>query len=261
VSKSGVLEARHLCKRFFGVTAVDDVSFVLRPGEVLGYLGPNGSGKTTTIKMLAGLLEPSGGKVLFQGRDTQDDPNALKSRLGYVPEEPQLYPFLSGREYLELVGRLRELPSAALEKKIPALLELLGIAGAADQSISSYSKGMKQKILISAALLHDPDVLILDEPDSGLDVTTTLVLRKLVQQLSSQGKAILYSSHILELVEKLCSKVIVLHRGKVVADASVDELRSVVTSHSLEEVFQQLVLKEDPETTARDIAAVVAEPV
>jgi ABC-2 type transport system ATP-binding protein len=253
-----MLEARQLVKRYYGVAAVSDVSFVVRPGEVIGYLGPNGSGKTTTVKMLTGMLEPTQGSVLFNGKDVAADITALRSRLGYVPEEPNLYPFLSGREYLELVGRLREVPSALLDKKISAFLELFGIATAADQSMGSYSKGMKQKVLISAALLHDPDVLILDEPDSGLDVTTMLVMRHLVQTLAKQGKAILYSSHVLEVVEKLCNHVIVLHRGRVVADAAVDELRKVVASHSLEEVFSQLVLREDPERTAQDIATVVA---
>ena len=252
-----MLEARQLVKRYYGVAVVSDVSFTVRPGEVIGYLGPNGSGKTTTVKMLTGLLEPTEGSVLFNGKDVVADITAFRSRLGYVPEEPNLYPFLSGREYLELVGRLRELPSALLDKKIAAFLELFGIAPAADQSMSSYSKGMKQKVLISAALLHDPDVLILDEPDSGLDVTTMLVMRHLVQTLARQGKAILYSSHVLEVVEKLCNHVIVLHRGRVVADAAVDELRKVVASHSLEEVFSQLVLREDPERTAQDIASVV----
>ena len=252
-----MLEAHHLVKRFHGVTVVDDVNFLVQPGEVIGYLGPNGSGKTTTVRMLIGMLEPSSGSVSFAGRDIADDLVGFRSRLGYVPEEPQLYPFLSGREYLELVGRLRELPARLLAQKIPALLELLGMSAAADQSITSYSKGMKQKILISAALVHNPDLLIFDEPDSGLDVTTTLVLRHLVHRLAQQGKAVLYSSHVLELVEKLCSRVIVLHRGKTVADASVADLRRVVASHSLEDVFAQLVLRDDPETTARDIAEVV----
>ena len=252
-----MLEARQLVKRYYGMAVVSDVSFVVRPGEVIGYLGPNGSGKTTTVKMLTGLLEPTEGSVLFNGKDVAADLMSFRSRLGYVPEEPNLYPFLSGREYLELVGRLRQLPAALLDKKIDAFLELFGIATAADQSMSSYSKGMKQKVLISAALLHDPDVLILDEPDSGLDVTTMLVMRHLVQTLAKQGKAILYSSHVLEVVEKLCNHVIVLHRGRVVADAAVDELRSVVASHSLEEVFSQLVLREDPERTAQDIASIV----
>ena len=256
-----MLEARHLAKRFFGVTVVDDVSFVVRPGEVVGYLGPNGSGKTTTARMLTGLLETSSGHVLLVGRDIQDDLVAFRRRLGYVPEEPFLYPFLSGREYLELVGRLRELPPPVVDRKIPLLLELFGLARAAEQSIGSYSKGMKQKVLIIAALLHDPDILIFDEPDSGLDVTAQLVLRHLVRTLAERGKAVLYSSHVLEVVEKLCTRVIVLHRGRVVADDSVADLRTLMTSQSLEEVFAQLVLREDPEQTAQEIADVVGADV
>jgi ABC-2 type transport system ATP-binding protein len=252
-----MLEAQHLVKRFFGVTVVDDVSFVVRPGEIVGYLGPNGSGKSTTAKMLTGLIDTSAGRVLFDGRNVGDDVIAFRRRLGYVPEEPHLYSFQSGREYLELVGRLRELPPMALEHKITALLELFGLADAANLSISSYSKGMKQKILIIAALLHDPDLLIFDEPDSGLDVTSTLILRHLVRALAARGKAVLYSSHVLEFVEKLCDRVIVLHRGHVVADDSVASLRQLMTSASLEEVFSQLVLRENPEHTAREIADVV----
>jgi ABC-2 type transport system ATP-binding protein len=252
-----MLEAHRLVKRYHGITVVHEVSFVVGPGEVIGYLGPNGSGKTTTVKMLTGLLKPSSGSIRVNGRDIAADSIGYRARLGYVPEEPNLYTFLSGREYLELVGHLRELPFALLEKKIPALLELFGILQAADQSIASYSKGMKQKILITAALLHDPDFLLFDEPDSGLDVTTTMVLRHLVHALAKEGKAILYSSHVLEMVEKLCSKVIVLHRGKVVADASVEKLRGVVAHKSLEDVFAELVMRDDPETTARDIASVV----
>ena len=254
-----MLEAIHLAKRFFGVTAVDDVSFLVRRGEVVGYLGPNGSGKTTTAKMCTGLIERSAGVVRFDGHNINDDIVAFRRRLGYVPEEPHLYSFQSGREYLQLVGRLRELPARELDRKMDALLELFGLSGAADQSIGSYSKGMKQKVLLIAALLHDPDVLIFDEPDSGLDVTTTLVLRHLVRALATRGKAILYSSHVLELVEKLCDRVIVLHRGRVVADDSVANLRTLMTSDSLEEVFAQLVLRHDPEQTARDIAAVVVD--
>lgn len=253
-----MLEAVHLVKRFSGVTVVNDVSFELRPGEVVGYLGPNGSGKTTTTRMLTGLLEPTSGRILVDGRRIDEDLPAFHRRLGYVPEEPHLYQFLSGREYLELVGRLRELPPGLLGSKIGAMLELFGLQAAADQSIRSYSKGMRQRLLIIAALLHDPDVLIFDEPDSGLDVTTMLVLRHLVRALASQGKAILYSSHVLDIVEKLCARVIVLHRGNVVADDSVEQLRSLQASGSLEDVFGQLVQRVDPERTAQDIAEVVA---
>ena len=253
-----MLEAQHLVKRFYGAAVVDDVSFALRAGEVTGYLGPNGSGKTTTVRMLTGLIEPTSGSVTFQGTPIGDDLIAFRRRLGYVPEEPHLYPFLSGREYLELVGRLRELPERLLSDRIPAMLASLGLGDAAGQSISSYSKGMKQKVLICAALLHDPDVVIFDEPESGLDVGTALVLRHLVRHLAARGKAILYSSHILESVEKVCGKVIVLHRGRVVADASVQHLRTMMARSSLEEVFSELVLNEDPERTAADLATLVS---
>ena len=252
-----MLEARHLVKRFFGITAVDDVSFVVRPGEVVGYLGPNGSGKTTTALMLTGLLDTTSGTVLFDGHPTDADPIAFRRRLGYVPEEPRLYPFLSGREHLELIGRLREIPEGALDRKITSLLELFQLKQAAEQDIASYSKGMRQKILLIAALLHDPELLILDEPDSGLDVTTALVLRHLITILAGRGKAVLYSSHVLETVEKLCSRVLVLHQGRVVADDSVEHLRTAMASRSLEEVVTHLMLRHDPEGTARDIADVV----
>ena len=254
-----MLEALHLVKRFFGISVLNDVSFVVRPGEVVGYLGPNGSGKSTTAKVLTGLLETSAGAVLFDGQDIARDPVAFRRRFGYVPEEPNLYTFQSAIEYLELVGRLRELPPALLTRKIGALLELFGLSQAASQDIGSYSKGMKQKVMIIAALLHDPDVLILDEPDSGLDVTSTLVLRRLVIALARRGKAVLYSSHVLEFVEKACDRVIVIHRGNVVANDTVDALQRLMSRGSLEEVFSQLVLRADPERTAADIADVVTD--
>jgi ABC-2 type transport system ATP-binding protein len=254
-----MLEARHLNKRFFGVTVVNDVSFEVRRGEVVGYLGPNGSGKSTTARMLTGLLESSGGSVFFDGHDVARDPLHFRRRLGYVPEEPILYTFQSATEYLELVGRLRELEPATLARKIGALLELFGLSHAANQDIGSYSKGMKQRVMLIAALLHDPDVLILDEPDSGLDVTTTLVLRRLVMALARRGKAVLYSSHVLELVEKACDRVLVIHQGRIVADGTVESLRRMVSAGSLEEVFSQLVLRDDPERTAADIADVVVD--
>lgn len=254
-----MLEARHLVKRYFGASVVSDVSFTVAPGEVVGYLGPNGSGKSTTAKMLTGLIEPSEGTVLWRADDVARDPVGFRQRLGYVPEEPNLYTFQSAIEYLELVGRLRELPPALLARKIMALLELFGLSNSATQDIGSYSKGMKQKVMIIAALLHDPDVLILDEPDSGLDVTATLVLRHLLIALARRGKAILYSSHVLELVEKACDRVVVIHRGKVVADDSVASLQRLMSSQSLEAVFSQLVLRTDPQQTASDIADLVVD--
>ena len=253
-----MLEVSGLTKYYSGIPAIKDVSFSVRPGEVLGYLGPNGSGKTTTVSIVIGLIQASTGTVRFDGHDIGRDPVAFRRRVGYVPEDPHLYSFLSGREYLQLVGRLRQLPERVLDRKIDGLLELFSIGSAADLSIGAYSKGMKQKILISAALLHDPDLLIFDEPLSGLDVTTAIVFRHLVAALAERGKTVLYSSHVLEVVEKICSRVVVLYRGRVVANDSVERLRDLMALESLEDVFSQLVEERDPEATAREIVQVVS---
>ncbi|HYB93376.1 MAG TPA: ABC transporter ATP-binding protein [Vicinamibacterales bacterium] len=252
------LHARNLSKQFSGIRVVHGVSLTLRPGEILGYLGPNGSGKTTTARMIAGLLEPSSGIVEYAGADIRDDVIGFHRCLGYVPEEPYLYPFLSGREYLELVGRLREVPERLLASKIDGFLQLFNLTPAADQSIASYSKGMRQKIVVSAALLHDPAIVIFDEPETGLDVATTLMLRHLVRTLAARGKAIMYSSHILEVVERVCDRVIVLDQGAVVANDSIERVRALSARASLEGVFAQLVIQNDPETVARELADVAA---
>jgi ABC-2 type transport system ATP-binding protein len=252
-----MLEARHLTKYFSAIPAIRDVSFTVPPGTILGLLGPNGSGKSTTVSILTGLREPSAGQVWFDGINVADRLVEYKARVGYVPEDPHIYSFLSGREHLDLVGRLRRLPGSLRAHKIATLLDLFGISSAADQPMSAYSKGMKQKVLIIAALLHDPDLLILDEPESGLDLTAGLVLRHLVAILAARGKTILYSSHLLDNVERLCAGVVVLHRGTIVAEGPVTQLRAMMhSSSSLEDVIAQLITTTDPEGTARDIADV-----
>ena len=251
-----MLEVRGLTKYYSAVPAVDEVSFTVRPGEVLGYLGPNGSGKSTTVKMIAGLLEPTRGQVLFHGRNIQADLCGFKSRYGYVPEEPYVYPYLTGREYLLLAGRLRCMPEKLLAAKADALLRLLGLESDRHSVMSSYSKGMRQKVLIAAALLHDPQVVILDEPCSGLDVESTLVLRSLVRTLAEQGKVIVYSSHVLDMVEKICSDVIILHHGQVAAQDTVDRLRELASAASLEQVFAGLAVDANVDGIGRDLAAV-----
>ena len=252
-----MLEARHLTKYYSAVPAIRDVSFTLAPGTILGLLGPNGSGKSTTVSILTGLREPSAGEVWFNGINVADRLVEYKARVGYVPEDAHIYSFLSGREHLDLVGRLRRLPGRLRAHKIATLLDLFGMTSAADQPMSGYSKGMKQKVLIIAALLHDPDVLILDEPESGLDLTAGLVLRHLIPILAARGKTILYSSHLLDHVERLCAGVVVLHRGSIVAEGPVNQLRAMMqSSASLEDVIAQLITTADPEGTARDIADV-----
>ena len=221
---SPLLEARHLVKRFHGIKVVDDVSFVVRPGEVVGYLGPNGSGKTTTGRMMTGLMEPSEGMVLFEGRSIGDDPVAYRRRLGYVPEEPALYSFLSGREQLQLIGRLREVPEPVLEHRLRALLQLFGLADAAEQSISAYSKGMKQKVLIIGALLHDPDVLIFGEPDSGLDPVRTSLLNDVILAMHERHKGTyMVVTHDMKTTRKVSDYVGVIWKGKCIHYSSADE--------------------------------------
>jgi ABC-2 type transport system ATP-binding protein len=252
-----MLEVRELTKYYTSIPAVEGVSFTIRPREVLGYLGPNGSGKTTTVNMLIGLLEPTRGHIYFNGRDIREDLIEYKRSIGHVPEVPYIYPYLTGREYLQLIGRLRSLPRRQMDKKIDDLLQLFGMHPHRHSLISSYSKGMKQRILIAAALLHNPRILIFDEPLSGLDVTSALVFKNLVKSLSAAGKIILYSSHVLEVVEKVCSAVIILHKGKVVADDSVESLRNLMQLPSLEQIFAQLVVQEDAEQVASDIVQVM----
>ncbi len=252
-----MLEVTGLTKKFSGVPVLNGVSFAVNPHEVSGYLGPNGAGKSTTVKILTGLIEPSDGSITWNGTDISRSLVEYRSRLGYVPEEPLVYPYLTGREYLQLVGRLRGIPEKRLNQKIDEMMNLFSLRSSRHAAMASYSKGMQQKILISAALLHNPDLLILDEPMSGLDVTSALIFRNLVRILAREGKVILLSSHVLEVAEKMCSRVMILHKGCLVADDSVERLRELMDVPSLVEVFSQLVIHEDTEKIAREMMEVI----
>ena len=254
-----MLEVSQLTKLYSGIPAVDHVSFSIRPGEILGYLGPNGAGKSTTVKMLIGLIEPTSGHIEFHGEDIRRDMKGYQRRIGYVPEEPHLYPHLTGREYLQLVGRLRGITRARLERKMDELLRLVGLWDDRHSPLASYSKGMRQKILLMASLIDDPELLILDEPFSGLDVNASMILRGLLDSLAERGKMVLYSSHVLEVVEKVCNTVLILRKGQVVAHDSVAHLRELMEKSSLEGVFAQLTQPEDTNAIARRILDVVTE--
>ena len=252
-----MLELREVSKQFTGIVAVDCVSFQAQAGEVMGYLGPNGSGKSTTMKMITGIIETSSGEIFFDGQPVRGDLIGFKQRMGYVPEEPYLYSHLSGLEYLIMVGQLRDLPAKPTADRIDGLLHLLSLHGDRHAPISSYSKGMRQKVLLSAALLHNPDLILLDEPFSGLDVSTSLVLRGLIQELAARGKVVLFSSHELETVERVCSHVVILHRGKVVTDDSIERLRTLMALPTLEEIFSQLAVEQDTAAVSREIANLI----
>jgi ABC-2 type transport system ATP-binding protein len=248
-----MLEARSLTKCYSSVPALENVTFSVKPGEVLGYLGPNGSGKSTTVKIITGLLEPTRGEVLYVGEPITKDLAAYKRVIGYVPEEANLYPFLSGSEYLYLIGRLRGMPASIIGRRASALLDLFSMYPHRHTAIATYSKGMRQRILLVAALLHNPDMLIFDEPLSGLDVTSALIFRNLVAALSRAGKTIFYCSHVLEVVEKVCSHVIILQKGKQLAYGTIEDLRSFRAKPSLEAVFADLVQEVDTHASAEAI--------
>ena len=253
-----MLIVEHLGVKYSGLPVLRDVSFSIGRGETVAYLGANGAGKTTTVKVLTGLLEPGRGRILLDACDVSSDLVAYRRRLGYVPETAEVYPFLSGREYLLLVGRLRSLPEKPLRERVDELLEILGLAEHRHQMLGSYSKGMRQKVLISAAVLHDPEILILDEPLSGLDVTFVLVTKALLTGLAARGKIILYSTHMLDVAEKLCRRALILHQGRIVADDSVEKLRELSQRPSLEEIFSAWVLAGSPDEIARRMLEIVA---
>jgi ABC-2 type transport system ATP-binding protein len=252
-----MLELRNVHKRYSSIPAVDAVSFTARAGEITGYLGANGSGKSTTMKMISGLIKPSSGEILFDGQPIREDLMAFRERMGYVPEEPHLYTHLSGLEYLVMVAQLRNMDSKSADERIRGLLRLFGLYSDRDVSISSYSKGMRQKILLSAALMHNPDLILLDEPFSGLDVGSSLVLRSLIEELAKRGKVVLFSSHELATVERICSHIVILHRGKIVADDSIERLRVLMALPTLEGIFSQLAVEQDFVAISREIADLI----
>jgi len=245
-----MLEVSDLSFSYGGHLAVRDVSFAIDAGHVLGCLGPNGSGKSTTVKMLAGLLVPDTGRITFRGGDAHEDITGYKAGIGYVPEDGGLYTFLTPEEYLRLAGGLRGVPPSKLDRRIPMFLRAWDLEAHAGAQLSTLSKGMRQKVMISAALLHDPQIVILDEAASGLDVTAMLTLRSLVAGLAARQRVVFFSSHELDLVEQVSTQVLILSEGKVAAQGSVEQLQERARRNTLEEAFAELSGKHGAEETA-----------
>ncbi len=238
---SASIEVDQLRKSYAGVEAVKGISFVVPAGQICGYLGPNGAGKSTTLKMLTGLLAPSGGSVRIAGHDVTTQPLEAKRKLGFVPESGALYSLLSAREHLKLVSDLHELEPHKASATADALLTRFELHGVADRRIDTLSKGQRQKVALATALLHEPEVLLLDEPLNGLDVQAARVFKDLILEIAERGGTVLFSSHILDVVERVCHRAIILHQGEVVADAPTSELVARSKDKSLESVFHQLV--------------------
>ncbi len=254
---STILTVSHLSKSFGTKKAVDDVSFRVKRGEILGFLGPNGAGKSTTLKIISALLPPDSGTITIDGFDLNSNPFEAKVRMGYVPETGALYEKLTPLEYLEMVGQLYGLTADEIERKSHLFLRYFELTEQQHWRMTSFSKGMKQKVVLSAALLHNPDLLLLDEPLNGLDANTVMMLKGVLRRLADLGKTILYSSHILEVVEKICDRVAILNQGRIIAEGPISQLRQMTDSASLELVFKELTKAGSIEANIEDFARAV----
>jgi len=233
-----------------------EITFSLRAGEVVGLLGPNGAGKSTTIKIIAGILAPGGGSVSVAGLPLPERAVDVKQRIGYVPEAAALFESLTGQEFLELSGRLHGVAEDTLQMRIGEILAAFALAGEGSSRLDTYSKGMRQKVLIAAALLHNPELILLDEPLSGLDVNAAIMIKDLIASLAAAGKTILYSSHVLDVVEKVCDRALIIHKGSLIADGSLESLKASTKQESLEDVFRALTHSDSVEPgVARIVAA------
>jgi ABC-2 type transport system ATP-binding protein len=238
---SPLIEMRQLVKRYGEKAAVDGVSLEVHGGEIFGFLGPNGAGKTTTIKVIVGLLQPTSGTVRVGGHDVQKEPLQAKASSGYVPDEPHLYPKLTGRELLRFVGDLYGVTGEQVERRIDELLRLFDLTPAADDTLDSYSHGMRQKTALAAALVHDPKVLVLDEPTVGLDPKSARLIKDLLRQMAERGAAVFLSTHILEIAENMCDRIGIINQGRLIASGTMAELRSLGQGESsLEDIFLSL---------------------
>ena len=235
------------------------ISFSLGRGEVVGLLGPNGAGKSTTIKIIAGILAPGEGSVTVTGLPLPERAIDVKQRIGYVPEAGALFESLTGQEYLELSGRLHGVPEDTLQMRISEILETFGLVSDRTSRLDTYSKGMRQKALLGAALVHNPELILLDEPLTGLDVNAAILVKDLIAALAARGKTVLYSSHVLDVVEKVCDRVLIIHHGNLIADGTLESLKAATSRDSLEDAFRELTHSAGVEpAVARMVAALSA---
>lgn len=251
-----MIRTERLLKSFGTTVAVDRLDLDVAPGEVFGFLGPNGAGKSTTLKILTGLLRADAGRALVAGFDVDTHPLEAKARIGFVPESPKVYDSLTADAFLDVMGALHHLEPSTSRARRENLLDLLGLRDARYQRLKEFSKGMRQKVVIAAALLHRPEVLILDEPFDGLDANTTLVMKQLLRELAAQGRTILFSSHVLEVVERICTRICIIDGGRKIAEGTADEIRRAHRTDSLDEAFAKLTgLQAATDVTAGILAA------
>jgi ABC-2 type transport system ATP-binding protein len=244
--------AEGLTRTFGDKVALSDLDLRVEPGEILGFLGPNGAGKSTTVKILTGMIRPTAGRAQVAGFDVMEQPLEVKRRIGYVPESGAMYDNLSAAEYLELVACLHHIAPTAAASRIDELLDLFDLTDVKNQRVTEYSKGMKQKVVLAAALIHRPDVLFLDEPLSGLDANAALIVKELLRRLAAQQKTILFCSHILEVVERVCTRIVIINGGRKIIEGSAQEISKTTGTGTLEAAFSTL-------TGVRDATSLTSE--
>jgi ABC-2 type transport system ATP-binding protein len=247
-----MIETRNLWKKYDTKIAVINLNLLVREGEIFGFLGPNGAGKSTTVKMLTGMILPTSGEAIVEGFDVLKDPIEVKKRIGYVPETGALFESLTGWEYLQLIADLHHMDRHVADKRIDEFLHLFGLWDDCHSRIQQYSKGMKQKILISAAIIPNPPVLFLDEPLNGLDANAALVFKELLKKFSAQGKTIFFTSHVLEVVEKICTRIAIIDHGGIITTGTAQEIAVATGQHTLEESFAKLTGVRDARDSAQD---------
>lgn len=235
-----VISISHLFKNYGAKPVLKDINLEVHPGQVIGYIGPNGAGKSTTVKILCGLLTDFEGEVRIKGLDLKKQTVEVKKIIGYVPEQAELYDVLTPREYLGFIGSLYNLEEHICTERISRFMHAFGLSEHLDQRMDSFSKGMRQKVLIASGLLHNPDIIILDEPLSGLDANSVIVIKNLISKLAKEGKTIFYCSHMMDVVEKVSDRIVLIDEGRVIADGSFEQLRSQQGDASLEQIFASL---------------------
>lgn len=234
------IELQSISKDYGTVRAIDRIELTVARGEVFGYIGGNGAGKTTTLKILAGLMKPSQGDALICGHSILSEPLAVKSVIGFVPESGALFEKLSPREYLTMMGELYQMPDREIHSRVGDLLGYFGLRERIDQRMETFSKGTKQKICLISAIMHEPEVLFLDEPLTGLDVEAVVLVKDLIKQFAANGRTVFYTSHLIDIVEKVCDRIAVLHKGRLIGVGSVDEVRALTSAASLEGALIEL---------------------
>jgi ABC-2 type transport system ATP-binding protein len=248
-----VISIQHLYKNYGSKPVLKDINLEVYPGQVIGYIGPNGAGKSTTVKVLCGLITDYEGSVTIKGHDVKKDTLAVKRQIGYVPELAELYDVLTPAEFLEFTGTLYGLDKAVCEDRIIKMMSAFGMQANLEQRMDTFSKGMRQKVLIASGLLHNPDIIILDEPLSGLDANSVIIIKELIDKLAADGKAIFYCSHMMDIVEKVSDRIVLIDDGRIVANGTFEELKEQQGNKSLEQIFANLTAKDTLSKAADDL--------